>query len=140
MRSIIRMAAASALAFPIIIGAAGIASADVEYDQNNVSATADGATVHELASGADGYGGSYFFEQYQAATPYGAGSFTVVAWTWDGNAGYYDAYAWSSPEGAWTGDTEAHAEASDYDDHDDDDDHHDDDDDYDDGDDSGYDD
>ena len=67
-----------------------------------VKVVAEGATVHDLASGADAYGNSYFFEQYQVAGNYGAGSFTVAAWTYDGNAGYYDSYSWSSPEGAWT--------------------------------------
>ncbi|MFE9743673.1 hypothetical protein ACFYOT_02085 [Saccharothrix saharensis] len=120
MRSIIRLVAAGALSLPLVIGAAGIASADVEYDQGSASATADGATVHDLASGADAYGNSYFFEQYQVAGNYGAGSFTVAAWTYDGNAGYYDSYAWSSPEGAWTGDTSAQADSNDWYDSDDD--------------------
>lgn len=120
MRSIIRLVAASALALPVIIGASGIASADVEFDTNSASATADGATVHDAASGADGDGNSYFYEAYEVAGPYGAGSFYVVSWTWHGNAGYHDGYAWSSPDGAWTGSTSAHAddnvEADDYDD------------------------
>jgi hypothetical protein len=114
MRSIIRLVAASALSLPLVIGAAGIASADVEYDQNAASATADGATVYDLASGADAYGNSYFFQQFQAAGPYGAGSFTQAAWTYDGNAGYFDHYAWSSPDGAWTGSTLAQADANHY--------------------------
>ncbi|MEU4763435.1 hypothetical protein AB0H12_09280 [Actinosynnema sp. NPDC023794] len=114
MRSIIRLVAASALALPIVIGASGIASADVEFDQNNASATADGATLHDLASGADGEGGSYFYEAYEVAGPYGAGSFYVLTYTWEGSAGYHDGYAWSSPDGAWTGSTSAHAEADAY--------------------------
>jgi hypothetical protein len=114
MRSIIRLVAASALSLPLVIGAAGIASADVEYDQNNASASADGASVHDLASGADAYGNSYFFEQYQVAGQYGAGSFTVAAWTYEGDAGYFDFYAWSSPNGAWTGSTSAEADANGY--------------------------
>lgn len=147
MRSIIRLVAAGALSLPLVIGAAGIASADVEYDQGNASASADGATVHDLAAGADAYGNSYFFEQYQVAGEYGAGSFTVAAWTYDGNAGYFDHYAWSSPDGAWTGHTHAQADANDwYEDDGDHDDDYDDDyddgngDDYDDGEDDGYDD
>lgn len=123
MRSIIRLVAAGALSLPLIIGAAGIASADVEFDQNNASATANGATVHDLASGADGEGGSYFYESYEVAGPYGAGSFYVLAWTWQGNAGYHDGYAWSSPEGAWTGSTSAHADDNHYAEADDDDDY-----------------
>ncbi|MCC8247988.1 hypothetical protein [Saccharothrix luteola] len=110
MRSIIRLVAAGALALPIVIGASGIASADVEFDTNSASASADGATIHDLASGADGEGGSYFFESYEVAGPYGAGSFFVLTYTYDGNAGYHDGYAWSSPDGAWTGSTSAQAD------------------------------
>ncbi|MEU4738913.1 hypothetical protein AB0G02_00430 [Actinosynnema sp. NPDC023658] len=139
MRSIIRLAAAGALALPLIIGAAGIASADAEYDQNNAAATANGASVHDQASGVDDYGNSYYFEEFQFAGPDGAGSWAEFAATWDGNAYYFDAYAWSGPEGAYTGDTQATAESPDYYDdddydYDDDYDHHDDygDDDYDD--------
>jgi hypothetical protein len=114
MRSIIRLVAAGALALPIIIGASGIASADVEFDQSNASATADGAVIHDLISGADGEGTSYFYEGYEVAGPYGAGSFYVLTWTWQGNAGYADGYAWSSPDGAWTGSTGATADDNSY--------------------------
>lgn len=124
MRSIIRLVAASALSLPIIIGAAGIASADVEFDQSDVAATSQGASVYDQAAGADDYGNSYYYEQYQLAGEDGAGSFLVVSWVYDGHAGYYDYYNWSGPEGAYTGDTSATAEAPDYyddDDYDDDD-------------------
>lgn len=114
MRSIIRLVAAGALSLPLLIGAAGIASADVEYDQNAASASADGATVYDLASGADGHGNSYYVVQFETAGPYGAGSFFQAAWTYDGNAGYADGYAWSSPDGAWTGSTSAHAHSHDW--------------------------
>ncbi|QQQ76984.1 hypothetical protein IOD16_39620 [Saccharothrix sp. 6-C] len=110
MRSIIRLVAASALSLPIVIGAAGIASADVEFDQNNASASADGATLHDLASGADGEGNSYFYESYELAGPYGAGNYTLLTWTYQGGAGYFDQYAWSSPDGAWVGSTSATAD------------------------------
>jgi len=119
MRSIIRLVAAGALSLPLIIGAAGIASADVEFDQGNVSATADGATVHEQAAGADDYGNTYFYEIYEVAGPYGAGAFGQAAFTWDGNAVYFDGYAWSGQEGAYTGYTAAEATAPDYYDDDD---------------------
>lgn len=119
MRSIIRLVVAGALSLPLLIGVAGIASADVEYDHGSASATAEGAVVHEVASGADAYGNSYYFEQYQIAGNYGAGSFTVAAWTYNGDAGYYDDYAWSSSEGSWTGDTSAHADSDDWYDDDD---------------------
>ncbi len=127
MRSIIRLIAAGALSLPLVIGAAGIASADVEYDQSHASASADGAAVYDQASGANGYGDSYYFQQFQAAGPHGAGSWTQAAWTFEGNAGYYDNYAWSSDHGAWTGETSAQADDSDYyDDNDYDDDYDDD--------------
>lgn len=132
MRSIIRLAAAGALALPIFIGAAGIASADAEYDHGDVSATSDGATVHEIASGVDENGDSYFVEQYLGAGPDGAGSLLQAAWTDDGDAGFYEEWTFSGPHGAYAGDTSAYAEAHDWYDGDD---HHDDDyddDDYDD--------
>jgi hypothetical protein len=114
MRSIIRLVAAGALSLPLIIGASGIASADVEFDDHNVSATDNGATVHDLASGADGEGNSYFYESYEVAGPYGAGSYHVLTWTFQGDAGYHDGYAWSSPDGAWVGSTSANAYGDDY--------------------------
>ncbi|MFI9010479.1 hypothetical protein ACIGNX_24900 [Actinosynnema sp. NPDC053489] len=109
MRSIIRLVAAGALSLPLVLGAAGIASADVEFDQNAASATADGATVYDLASGADAHGNSYFVQVFEAAGPYGAGSYLQAAWTYHGDAGYFEDYAFSGHEGAWTGDTSAHA-------------------------------
>ncbi|PSL54081.1 hypothetical protein B0I31_107135 [Saccharothrix carnea] len=121
MRSIIRLVAASALSVPLVIGAAGIASADVEFDQSDVAANANGAVVYDQAAGADDYGNSYYYEQAQLASPYGAGSYLVVSWVYDGHAGYYDHYSWSGPEGAYAGDTSATADAPDYsDDYDDD--------------------
>ncbi|MFE2752651.1 hypothetical protein ACFXGA_11690 [Actinosynnema sp. NPDC059335] len=119
MRSIIRLVAAGALSLPIIIGAAGIASADVEFDQSDVAATSQGASVYDQAAGADDYGNSYYYEQYQLAGEDGAGSFLVVSWVYDGHAGYFDNYSWSGPDGAWTGDTSATADAPDYYDDDD---------------------
>ena len=114
MRSIIRLVAAGALSLPIIIGAAGIASADAEFDQSDVAATSQGASVYDQASGADDYGNSYFYEQYQLASEQGAGSFLVVTWVYDGHAGYYDHYSWSGPDGAWAGDTSATASVPNY--------------------------
>ncbi|WP_033441124.1 hypothetical protein [Saccharothrix sp. NRRL B-16314] len=115
MRSIIRLIAAGALSLPIIIGAAGIASADVEFDQNNASATQHGAAVYDLASGADDHGNAYFYEQWQVAGPYGAGSVTVASWVHNGDAGYFDHYAWADAYGAWTGSTHASADGADHD-------------------------
>ncbi|NUT48047.1 MAG: hypothetical protein HOV94_12170 [Saccharothrix sp.] len=114
MRNIIRLVAAGALALPLVIGASGIASAEAEFDQSDVAATSTGASVFDQASGVDNHGNSFFYEQYQLAGGYGAGSFTVVSWVWDGHAGYYDQYNWSGPQGAWTGDTSAQASAPDY--------------------------
>jgi hypothetical protein len=119
MRSIIRAIAAGALSLPIIIGAAGIASADVEYDQNHVSATHYGAAVYDQASGADDYGNAYFYEQWQVAGPDGAGSAFAVSWVFHGSAGHVDGYSWADGHGAWTGGTEAYADSPDYDDYDD---------------------
>jgi hypothetical protein len=116
MRSIIRAIAAGALSLPIIIGAAGIASADVEYDQSHVAATHYGAAVYDQGSGADDYGNAYFYEVWQVAGPDGAGSALTVSWVYDGHAGHYDEYAWVDDQGAWTGNTEANADSPDYDD------------------------
>ncbi|MFD0203533.1 MULTISPECIES: hypothetical protein [Saccharothrix] len=114
MRSIIRLVAASVLSLPLVIGAAGIASADVEYDQTDVAANAGGAAVYDQAAGADDWGNSYYYEQAQLASPYGAGSYLVVSWVYGDHAGYYDHYSWSGPEGAYAGDTSATADAPDY--------------------------
>ncbi|WP_367132729.1 hypothetical protein [Saccharothrix sp. HUAS TT1] len=114
MRSIIRLVAASAVAFPVMIGAAGLASADVEYDQTHVSATADGSTVYDQAAGADDYGNSYAYEQFQAAGPQGAGSWLAISWTYGDSAGHYEHYTWSDTEGAYAGSVSATADGPDY--------------------------
>lgn len=124
MRSLIRLAAAGAVALPILIGAAGIASADVEYDHEGVAATADGAVQHVVMSGAEENGNSYWAEQWLAAGPDSAGTLTTVAWTWYGDAGYFQQYTYSGEEGAFAGETSALADDADYyydDDYDDDD-------------------
>ncbi|WP_447005484.1 hypothetical protein ACRAKI_02815 [Saccharothrix isguenensis] len=114
MRSIIRAIVAGALALPIVVGAAGIASADTEYEQNHAAATHYGAMVYDQGSAADDDGNAYFYEVWQVAGPDGAGSLLVASWVYDGDAGYYDQYTWSDSHGAWTGSTHATADSPDY--------------------------
>ncbi|MEV7554001.1 hypothetical protein AB0N89_30660 [Amycolatopsis sp. NPDC089917] len=72
MRTIRRTIAASALALPLMIGAAGVASAD-SFGSTEVQAGPDGAATHSVQSDTH-RGSSSFHENSSAAGPDGAGS------------------------------------------------------------------
>ncbi|GAA3587182.1 hypothetical protein GCM10022222_84790 [Amycolatopsis ultiminotia] len=114
MRTIRRVVAASAIALPLTIGAAGLASADT-YDQNTVSVGADGATVHNVHSstGQDGRGtnsggGASYEQNNSTAGPDGASSDRTNA-NADGNGGasYDTSHDSAGPDGASSSSTHA---------------------------------
>jgi hypothetical protein len=83
MNSIRRTMIAGALALPLMLGAAGIASADTSggwgndgpsYHETGSSAGPDGASNNSVHSGSDGWGGSYFHGHYDWAGPDGSTS------------------------------------------------------------------
>jgi hypothetical protein len=131
MRSIIRLAAAGAVALPLLIGTAGLASADVDYDHGVTFAGPDGSGLHYVASGANEHGQAYYYELFTHAGPEGSGVYEQGSFTDGESAHYFDDWSFAGPEGAVTGFTNANADHHDHHHHDDD--HHDDnDDDYDD--------
>ncbi|WP_158842576.1 hypothetical protein [Saccharothrix deserti] len=147
MRSLIRLVAAGAVAFPIIIGSAGIASADTdsEAEVNHAHGFAfvgeHGAFLHALHATANENGDTSFHELFLTAGDEGAGAFEVEAFTEDGDAFFESDFSFSGPYGAGTGFEDSSVVTGDHFDnvdhdhnHDDDDDHHDDDDDHDHGD------
>ncbi|GAA1337362.1 hypothetical protein [Saccharothrix algeriensis] len=92
MRTLYRFLVAGALSAPLVIGAAGIASADTHYHHSSSAAGPDGAWNYCVVSGTDGHGGTY----------------------------YHENLSWAGPQGAYTSDT--HASAGDnHGDHEDDD-------------------
>lgn len=127
MRSLIRLAVAGAVALPIVIGAAGVASADAEYDYNAVAAGPEGAAVHVVQSGADENGDAYFYEQWIAAGHDGAGVAETGAWVHGDESGYFDNYTAVGEDGAFHSGTSSSADGETWDDDYDGDDHYDDD-------------
>ncbi|ONI90441.1 hypothetical protein ALI22I_11905 [Saccharothrix sp. ALI-22-I] len=138
MRNIVRLVAAGAVAFPIIIGSAGIASAgtDDEAEVNHAHGVAfvgeDGAFLHALHASAHENGDTSFHELFLAAGDEGAAAFEAEAFTEDGNAFFESDFSFSGPHGAGVGFEDSSVETGDHfgnvdhdhDDDDDDDDHH----------------
>jgi len=118
MRSIIRLLAAGAVALPVLVGAAGIASADAEYEDSTVAATPFGAGIHTVESGADEDGVAYFYESFLGAGPMGAGFEQTGSLSYPGGAAYGHEFGFVGPFGAVAGDTESSADTNDWDDED----------------------
>lgn len=85
MRTIRRTMAAGALALPLTLGAAGIASAD-SFGSTQVQASPDGVATHSVQANAD-RGTSSFHENATTAGPDGAASTDTHASTGDHGEG-----------------------------------------------------
>ena len=117
MRSIIRLAAAGAVALPILIGSAGIASAHedgyepgyVDYNNGAAFAGPDGSIVHAVGSGASSDGEAYFYELFMGSGAHGAGVFGAVSYTDGTDAYYFDEWSFAGEYGAATGYTDSAA-------------------------------
>jgi hypothetical protein len=89
MRTIRRAMVAGALALPLTLGTAGIASADTSYNENSSFAGPDGASTYSVSSwagtGDNGYygGGASFEESESSASADGAYSHDVSTSTGD---------------------------------------------------------
>ena len=120
MRSVIRFIAAGAVSLPLLIGAAGIASADsgthAEHENYTVAASSEGALVHEVQAGAHEHGVAYFHESFVGAGSEGAGYYEVTAVSYPGGAHYEDEYAFAGPHGAVVGGAESSVDSGDWDD------------------------
>ncbi|MFJ8914085.1 hypothetical protein [Amycolatopsis sp. NPDC102389] len=104
MRTIRRTLAASALAVPLTLGAAGIASAD-SYGSTEVQAGPDGAATHSVQAGTD-RGSSSFHENSTAAGPDGAAtSDTSATANRDGDSHYRQHSGWAGQNGAGSDET-----------------------------------
>lgn len=108
MRIIRRTLAVSALALPLIIGTAGIASADTYYDHDggacyaNTAASAgpDGAASNSTSSSANGYGAAYGHEA-SSAGPDGASTSSTHSGTHDWTAGcdyHHGSHYWNDTD------------------------------------------
>jgi hypothetical protein len=111
MRTIRRVMVAGALAVPFTLGAAGIASADVGYGENESWAGPDGAYENSVSSfagdgdgveGGEGGGeGVYFQENSSWAGPDGAWSENLATGTdGNGNTFYFMDVSGAGPDGA----------------------------------------
>ena len=113
MRNTIRLFAAFALSIPVLLGAAGLASADDASYEHHVSvATPEGAGFHSVWSGTDGET-AYFFEVEGWADENGAYSSQTGAVAgghdhddghhgWGGgDAHYWDHFSYAGEEGAY---------------------------------------
>ncbi|WIV60447.1 hypothetical protein [Amycolatopsis nalaikhensis] len=106
MRTIRRAMAAGALALPLTLGAAGIASAD-SFGSTEVQAGPDGAATHSVRTGTHD-GGSGFHEVSTAATPDGAAvSGTTATADQHGDTQYRQQAASATEDGVATQDTSA---------------------------------
>ncbi|XVV07514.1 hypothetical protein ACQPW3_19890 [Actinosynnema sp. CA-248983] len=112
MRTLHRLVAAGALAAPLLIAGAGLASADAGYGQQTSVAGPNGAWTHTVVAFADDDGNAFFHEHAAAAGPDGAGSFSTTSWAGDGHhghgdwhhgssAGYYSQEAFAGYDGAY---------------------------------------
>ncbi|EME54552.1 hypothetical protein H074_27758 [Amycolatopsis decaplanina DSM 44594] len=101
---------ASALALPLMIGAAGIASAD-SYGSTEVQAGPDGAATHSVQAGTH-RGSSSFHENSTAAGPDGAAtSDTSATANRNGDSRYRQHSGWAGQDGA--GSYETHSSTGD---------------------------
>jgi len=106
MRTIRRTMAAGALALPLTLGAAGIASAD-SFGSTQVQAGPDGAATHSVQSGTH-RGGSTFHENSTAAGPDGvATSDKAASADRHGGSQYRQHAGTASKDGVATQDTSA---------------------------------
>ncbi|WP_309111241.1 hypothetical protein [Saccharothrix sp.] len=124
MRTLHRLVAAGALAAPLLIAGAGLASADAAYGQQTAVAGPNGAWTHTVVAFADDDGNTFFHEHAAAAGPDGAGSFSTTSWTSDGDngdgdgdwhdgssAGYHNEEAFAGDGGAFYQETFSFADS-----------------------------
>ncbi|MBB5853229.1 hypothetical protein ACFQ05_08010 [Amycolatopsis umgeniensis] len=104
MRTIRRTMVASALALPLMIGAAGIASAD-SFGSTQVQAGPDGVASHSVQ--ADTHrGSSSFHEHSSAAGPDGVASqHKSASADRDGGSKYQEHSGWAGQDGAGSSET-----------------------------------
>lgn len=116
MSTVRRAIVAGALALPLTLGTAGIASADTAYDADHSYAGVEGAGSYEVNSFAgdhesgdngddtDGYGGAYFEESWSHAGP----DHAVLEFTGSGANEYGTTYMHerytAGEDGAWSSD------------------------------------
>jgi hypothetical protein len=106
MRTIRRTMAAGALALPLTLGAAGIASAD-SFGSTQVQAGPDGAATHTVQSGTHD-GASAFHESSTAVGPEGAAtSDTAAKADSHGDSQFRQHAGWAGQDGV--GSSETHA-------------------------------
>ncbi|WP_433263415.1 hypothetical protein ACQPZF_32140 [Actinosynnema sp. CS-041913] len=74
MRTLYRFIVAGALSAPLLVGAAGLASADTNYNHDSTVAGPDGAWHYSVCAGTDGHGNSYYREHLSWSGPHGAGT------------------------------------------------------------------
>ncbi|AGM09866.1 hypothetical protein AB0E55_24800 [Amycolatopsis keratiniphila] len=104
MRTIRRTLVASALALPLTLGAAGIASADT-YGSTEVQAGPDGAATHSVQSDTH-RGSSSFHENSAAAGPDGAAHSSTSATAGEnGDSQYRQHSGWAGQDGAGSSET-----------------------------------
>jgi hypothetical protein len=110
MRTIKRAMIAGALALPLTLGTAGIASADVGYGENGSFAGPDGAGDYSVSSQAGGSGesggnggGTSFEESSSFAGPDGAwNDYTSANADGDGNTSFEQGSSGASADGAYS--------------------------------------
>ncbi|MEJ2858243.1 MULTISPECIES: hypothetical protein [unclassified Saccharothrix] len=122
MRTFHRLITAGALSAPLLIGGAGLASADALYAHDAAWAGPNGAASHSVLAFADD-GNAFFHEEAAAAGPNGAGAFSTTSWAGDdwgdgggddgASATYYNQVAFASDEGAYYEQTYSHADSDD---------------------------
>jgi hypothetical protein len=108
MRTIKRAVVASALALPLTLGTAGIASADTDYNENGSFAGSDGAGSYSVSAQADGNheggnggDGTSFEESSNFAGPDGAFSeYTRANADGDGGASFEQGSSSATADGA----------------------------------------
>lgn len=112
MRTIRRTMIAGALALPLMLGTAGLASAD-SYNETHVNVGPEGVSSHNTnaSTGSAGQGsgsGTSFEKSHEGAGPDGATSGSVNAQTdGQGNASYQEDNAHAGPNGAGSDSTNA---------------------------------
>ncbi|MEV6899145.1 hypothetical protein [Amycolatopsis sp. NPDC051372] len=114
MKTIRRIVAASAIALPLTLGAAGIASADT-YTNTNVAAGPDGvstSSTHASTGEQSGESASYH-QQNSNAGPDGVSNDHTTAGT-DGNGGasFDQGQSWAGPDGAQSSHTGSNTDAN----------------------------
>ena len=117
MRTIRRTMAAGALALPLTLGAAGIASAD-SFGSTQVQAGPDGAATHTVQSDSQ-RGASSFHENTTAAGPDGAAtSGTSATADRHGDSQFRQHSGWAGQDGVGSSDTHSGTDAQTHGSHD----------------------